>query len=79
MTPAAVDTGLLLELVWAAAIAGIAVCLSFALVILGATRAADMRRDGRGLAASAYGLLGTAAFVAVVGGIAFGVSVIATK
>ncbi len=42
-----VDTGALLELVWAAPLAALTVTIAWGLVVFGSTRAADARRDGR--------------------------------
>jgi hypothetical protein len=64
-----VDTQALLKTVIAAAAAGIGVTLVFSLAILGATRFAEMNRDGRPAAAAAFGavaLLGLAAAGATV-------------
>jgi uncharacterized membrane protein len=79
MTPAAIDWGRLLELVWAAALAGVAVAVCFALIILGAARASDSRRADRGVPATAYGALSVVAALAFVGGVAFAVAVITAK
>jgi uncharacterized membrane protein len=76
---AAIDAGQLFELVYAAALAGIAVAIVFALVILGTTRADDLRRAGRDAAAGAYLVLAALAALAMAGGVAFGISVIVTK
>lgn len=80
MILSAVDAGTLVELVWAAALAGIVVTAAFALIILGLTRIADLRRSGIGGASAtgylALALLATAAFV---GAVIFGVSVIVAK
>jgi hypothetical protein len=79
MTPAAVDWGQLLELVWAGAVAGIAVAIAFATLILGATRASDERRAGNGGAAVAYTALAALAALAFAAGVTFGIAVIVTK
>jgi Na+/H+-dicarboxylate symporter len=79
MTPAAVDWGKLLELVWAAALAAVAVAIVFSTLILGATRASDERRAGHGGAAIAYTALAAFAALAFAAGVAFGISVIVTK
>lgn len=50
----ATDTAALLELVWAAPLAAVAVTISWAMVIWGSTRAADARRDGRSVLASLH-------------------------
>jgi hypothetical protein len=61
----ATDTAALLELVWAAPLAAIAVTVAWGLVVWGSTRAADARRDGRtGLATLHLG-------VAAIGGTLF--------
>jgi hypothetical protein len=79
MSAAAIDWGQLFELVWAAALAGVAVAVSFSLVILGATRAADHRRADRPRAASAYFVLGALAAFVFAGGVVFGIAVIVSK
>lgn len=79
MTSAAIDWGQLFELVWAGALAGVGVAVSFALLILGATRASDHRRADRARVASAYFVLGAAAAFAFAGSVVFGVYVIVSK
>ena len=79
MTVAAVDWGQLFELVWASALAGIAVAIVYAALIVGVTRASDCRRAGRDGAATAYVALAALAALAFAGGVAFGISVIVSK
>jgi Na+/H+-dicarboxylate symporter len=79
MTVAAIDWGQLFELVWASALAGIAVAIVFATLIVGVTRASDCRRAGRDGAATAYVALAALAALAFAGGVAFGISVIVSK
>lgn len=79
MTGAAIEFGQLLELVWAAAVAGVLVSVLFALVIVGATRATDRRREHRGGAAARYGALALLALAGFAGTVAFAISVIVTK
>jgi hypothetical protein len=79
MPAAAVDWGKLLELVWASALAGIAVAIVFSALILGATRASDHRRAGASSASSAYVALAVVAALAFAGGVVFGISVIVSK
>jgi Na+/H+-dicarboxylate symporter len=79
MTVAAIDWGQILELVWASALAGIAVAIVFATLILGVTRASDLRRAGRDGAATAYVALAVVAALAFAGGVVFGISVIVSK
>jgi hypothetical protein len=76
---AAVDAGQLFELVWAAAIAGIAVAICFSLVIIGAARAEDCRRNRRGGSATAYAALSLVAGAVFLGITVFAISVITAK
>ena len=79
MTTAAIDWGQLFELVWASALAGIAVAIVYATLIVGVTRASDCRRAGRDGAATAYVALAVLAAAAFAGGVVFGISVIVSK
>jgi hypothetical protein len=79
MTAAAIDWGKLVELVWAAGLAGVAVAVVFSLMILGVTRAADLRRADRGGAAASFAILALLAALAFAGGVVFGISVIVSK
>jgi hypothetical protein len=79
MTLAAIDTGKLFELVWAAALAGVAVAVCFSIVIIGFARAEDCRRHRRSGSATAYAALSVLAGVAFLGIVGFGISVITTK
>jgi hypothetical protein len=76
---AAIDAGQLFELVWAAAIAGIAVAICFSLVIIGAARAEDCRRNRRGGSATAYAALSLVAGAMFLGIAVFAISVITAK
>ena len=76
---AAIDTGALLELLWVAPLAAIAVALCFSLVIVGVTKAGDCRRADHPRAASAYAALSVVATTLFLGGVLFGISVIASK
>lgn len=76
---AAVDTDALLQTVWTGALAGIGVCLIFAVTILGATRSSDMRREDRHAAATSYGLLAVLGVLASLAMVAYGVVLITTK
>jgi hypothetical protein len=80
MTPLAeVDTDALLQLVWVAPLATLAVAITFSLVIHGAARASDSRRAGRAGAATAYGALAIVAALAFAAAVLFGVIVITSK
>jgi formate/nitrite transporter FocA (FNT family) len=74
-----VDTGDLLELLWTAALAGVAVTAIFAVAIVGATRAVDMSRGGRPVGAAVFGLVGALALAGVGAAIAFGIVVMTQK
>jgi hypothetical protein len=76
---AAIDVGQLFELVWAAALATIAVAISFSLVIIGAARAGECRRNRRGGSATAYAALSILAGAAFLGIAVFAISVITSK
>jgi hypothetical protein len=79
MPAAAIDWGKLLELVWASALAGIAVAIVFSALILGGARASDHRRADAGGTAAAYMVLAVLAALAFAGGVVFGISVIVSK
>jgi hypothetical protein len=76
---AAIDTGKLFELVWAAALAGVAVAVCYSLVIIGVSRAGECRRNRRSGSATAYAALSVVAGLAFLGIVVFGISVITTK
>jgi hypothetical protein len=76
---AAIDVGQLFELVWAAALASIAVAVCFSLVVIGVARAEDCRRNRRNRSATAYGALSLVAGVAFLGIVVFAISVITAK
>ena len=76
---AAIDVAKLLELVWVSMLAGVAVAVTFSLVIIGLARAEDCRQNRRGGSATAYAALSAFATVLFLGGVAFGISVIAAK
>ena len=63
MLSSIVDVGALWEAIWTATVAGLFVSVVFAFSVLGATRAADHRRDGRRAQAGAF------AGVMVLGGV----------
>jgi hypothetical protein len=79
MTAAAIDWGQLFELVWASAVAGFAVSLTFSVIILGIAKADELKRAARPAVASAYAALALVATVLFAGGVAFGISVIMAK
>jgi hypothetical protein len=76
---AAVDTGALVEVVWASLLAGIGVTLTFSLIVLGSVRSAAARRSGSDGAALAYGALAVLALGAFVAGVIFGLNIMLSK
>jgi hypothetical protein len=78
--PAVIEWDKIGQLLWVAPLAGLAIAITYALMIVGFSRADEARRHGDGgVAAMAYSLLAlvsTAAFLAVV---IFGVVVIVRK
>jgi len=74
-----VDTQALLKTVVAAFVAGVGVTLIFSLAILGASRFADMSRDGRPAAAIAFGVVGLAALLAALAAVTIGIIVMTRK
>jgi len=76
---AIVDWEALLQVVWASAAAGIGVTVVFAIALVGATRAVDMRRDGHALEATAYAALAALAAAGVAAFVVFAIVVMTDK
>jgi hypothetical protein len=74
-----VDTQALLKTIAASFIAGVGVTLIFSVAILGASRFADMNRDGRPVAAVAFGVLGLVALLAAGAAVTVGIIVMTQK
>jgi Na+/H+-dicarboxylate symporter len=79
MTPALIDTGALLKMLYTSLIAGVSVAVIFSVAILGAARSGDLRREGRAGAATAYAVLGVAALVLAIAIVIFGLVLVAHK
>jgi hypothetical protein len=75
----AVDGKALLQVLWASFAAGIGVTVVFAIGIVGATRAMDMRRAGRAVGAGAYAALAILAAAGVAASVVFAIVVMTTK
>ena len=75
----AVDWGALFEVVWTSLLGGIGVTAMFAVAILGATRAMDMRQSGNAAAAGVYGVLTAVALAAVAVAVVLGILVMTQK
>jgi hypothetical protein len=69
----AVDTGLLWQVIWVSAVAGVGISALFSLVILGSVRAGDARRGGDGRAAAVYAALAVVALLLFAFGVLLGV------
>jgi hypothetical protein len=79
MTVFAVDTHLLLQVIWVSFAAGVGISALFSLVILASARAGDARRDGDGGAALGYFALAVVAFAVFAVGVVLGVQTMVTK
>jgi hypothetical protein len=79
MLAATIDWDALLDVLWTAVLGGIGVTAAYGVAILGVTRAVDFSRNGRSLEATAYGVLGVIAMIAVVGSVVFGIVVLTSK
>ena len=75
----AIDVGALLKMVYASLAAGVGVAVVFSIAILGATRSSDMRRSGRGGAATAYAALAAVGVVVTAAIAVYGLILVAHK
>ncbi len=73
-----VDVGQLAQVVYIALIAGVAISLAFSLVIRGAVRAGEHRRE-RPVLAGAHALLAVVGLLVVVAAVVVGVSAMLSK
>jgi hypothetical protein len=76
---AAINIDGLLELVWAAPLAVLTVTVSWGLVVIGATRAAEARRDGRVARAGAYVAVTAAGGALFAAAVVFGLLIMISK
>ena len=76
MSAASIDVSGLLELVWVAPLAAVAVTISFSLCVLGATRSTDSRKNGDAVQGALWMTLAVLAGLAVTGGVILGFGVI---
>ena len=74
-----VEWDLLLQVIWASLAAGVAVVIAVSLAILGATRAADARRDGDTLDAIFYSALFVLGMAACAAAVVLGIVVMTAK
>jgi hypothetical protein len=67
------------QLLWAAPLAALTVSITFSLIIMGASRADDARREGAATTAMLYSLVALLSAVGFVAVVVFGVVVIVNK
>jgi uncharacterized membrane protein YidH (DUF202 family) len=79
MIRAAIDTTALLKMLYSSLLASLLVAVVFSTALLGAIRASDMRRAGRGGAATAYAVLAAVGVLIAGGVIVYGLVLIAHK
>ncbi len=76
---AIIDTGDLLQVVWASLAAGIGVTAVYGLAILGATRAVDLSRERRPAEAAIFVVLLVGALAVVAAAVVLGIVVMTQK
>jgi hypothetical protein len=76
---AAIDTTALLKMVYSSLLASVFVAVVFSTALLGAIRASDSRRAGRGVVATAYAVLAVVGVLLAGGTIVYGLVLIAHK
>ena len=74
-----VDTSALWQTIAGSLVAGIGVTFAFSVAILGFARSIDARADGRGAAATAFGVLAAVALAGVGAAVVLGVIVMTSK
>lgn len=76
---ATIDVGALLELMWAAPLAVLAVTVAWGMVVVGTTRALEARRDERSAAVALNALVAVAGSALFMAAVVFGLLVLTTK
>lgn len=79
MIRATIDAAALLKMLYSSLLASLLVAVVFSTALLGAIRASDMRRAGRGGAATAYAVLAVAGVLVAGGVIVYGLILITRK
>lgn len=69
---AAVDSGALLELVWAAPLAALIVVIAWGLAVFGTARAGEARREGRSVSAALHVAMATVGVLLFIAAIVLG-------
>ena len=75
---ATVDWGSIGASAAGAVVVGVGVTFAFAVGVLGLTRASELRAEGRGLAAGAWGAVGTTGLLVAITGAVAGLMIVAT-
>jgi hypothetical protein len=76
---AAIDFHALGQVIWVSLVAGVSACVLFSLVIFGADKAGDARREGQEAQALAYGALAVIAMAVFSVAVVVGVIVLLRK
>ena len=76
---AIVDTHALVQLIYVSLIAGVGICLVYAVAVVGITRSQERRKADRRVAAALYGALAVIAVAACGWAIVTGIAIMATK
>jgi hypothetical protein len=79
VTSALIDTHALLKVLYSSLIAGVSIAVVFSFAILGATRASDLRREGRDGASAAYVALAAVALLISVAIVVYGLVLVTRK
>jgi hypothetical protein len=79
MIGAVVDGGDLIHVVWVSLASGLGVTAAYAVAIVGGSRAVELGRDGRGVEAAIFAIVGIVALVAVLTAIVLGIVALANK
>jgi hypothetical protein len=74
-----IDSHAAWQAIWTATVAGVGVTIVFSIAVLGATRAADLRRDDRAGPAVVYAGLGLLGFAATIAAVVYAITLITTK
>jgi hypothetical protein len=75
--PAAIEWGLIGEVIWVSLAAGVGVTILFSLVVYGSSRASEARREGDN--PTVFGVLALASMLAVAAVVVFAITVILNK
>jgi hypothetical protein len=79
LATATIDTHALVQLIYVSLIAGVGICIVFALAVVGITRFQEHRRAGRRSASAAYGAMAAVALGGCGWAIIAGIAAMTTK